>query len=62
MHLHLNTSPRASASVLPCSRVMMAAISSWWLRMRAWYLVVSSIIIHMRANEQGGCMLKFMYG
>jgi hypothetical protein len=35
---HLNTSPRASASVLPCSRVMMAASSSWCSRMRAWYL------------------------
>jgi len=36
-----NTSPIASAWVLPCSSVMLAAISDWYWRMRAWYLGVS---------------------
>jgi hypothetical protein len=33
------TSPLASARVLPCSRVMAAAISGVWARIKCWSLV-----------------------
>mmetsp|Transcript_18877 Transcript_18877/g.47033 ORF Transcript_18877/g.47033 Transcript_18877/m.47033 type:complete len:229 (-) Transcript_18877:85-771(-) len=48
-----NTSPLASASVLPCSSVMMAASGSMWSRMSCWYLsmtrerVVMGVLRHL---------------
>lgn len=37
------TSPLASAWVLPCSSEMLAAISDWYCRIRAWYLPNESV-------------------
>lgn len=56
-----NTSPMASACVLPCSRVMLAAISDWYWRMRAWYLLSVSDGFHTYRSGRVQTHLSMMF-